>query len=74
MNGGQIELTDRVDLDSVREKLDKAYDEIAKLKYDDVVILAGFLVVVHNHWNWEELLNELKSNNKKGVEDGRNEL
>jgi len=69
MREGQIQITDRVNLAHVREKLDKAYDDISKLAHDDVVILAGFLVVTHNHWNWEYLLAELKSNNKKGVDN-----
>lgn len=67
MREGEIKVEDRVDTALVRKKLNQAYSEIAKLDHDDVVILAGFLVVVHNHWNWEDLLNELKPNNKKGV-------
>ena len=64
MREGQIPVDDRVNTEYIREKLDKAYDEISKLDHNDVVILAGFLVVVHNHWNWENLLQELKPKTK----------
>lgn len=65
MNEGQIKVEDRVNTDMIRKTLDNAYEEIEKLNHDDVVILAGFLVVVHNHWNWKDLLTELKPNNKQ---------
>ena len=64
-NEGQIPVDDRVNTEYIRQKLNKAYEEISKLDHDDVVVLCGFLVVVHNHWNWENLLTELKPNNKQ---------
>lgn len=65
MREGEIKMEDRVNTEYIRKKLDSAYEEISKLNHDDVVILAGFLVVVHNHWNWQDLLTELKPNNNK---------
>lgn len=59
MNEGQIPVEDRMDTESIKDKVDKVYDDLGKLEPEKVRILCAFLVTVHNQWNWENLLKEL---------------
>lgn len=57
---GEIVNRDRVNLNDIREDVREVYADIFTLDDYTIRVLCSMLIVIHNHWNWEELYQQLK--------------
>lgn len=67
----EIPVNDRVNLRQVKEKLERVYEDVLTLDEESVRLLCAFLITVHNHWNWDQLLVELKNHQQGGNNGSR---
>lgn len=60
-----IGTNDQYDETLVHPEAVKIFNQLCKLEKDDVFMLCAVMIVVHNKWNWNELYNQLKTNQEK---------
>jgi len=58
---------DRIILDDIREDVRKVYTQLTKLNDPTLRELCAMLIVIHNHWNWEGLYQQLLKEGTNGT-------